>query len=506
MKKLLATIICCTLLVAGLAACSSSKDNNAAQNGQETKTPDTSSPKAEEVVTVKYVRPGTPPDDNAKLVQAINDKLAADKTNLQLEIQYIPSDVWMDKSTMMLSTGEEFDLMPVMEDQKGVSAYVAMDGLAPIGKYLDQYGSNIKKVVPEWMWESATMNGDIYTIPAYWTETANNNNNITIRRELLEKWGLKDPRTTDDLLNMAKVFTENWEGDGKPVVIPMFNEPFTWLFQTMDSYPFSVLKDLIYIDQQGNVKNWLETPEFKESAEFFRKLYEQGYVPQDILAKPNGWSWQQMTSGSFIWVDGMQLWGSEASWEERIPGVKLDTIYLNPDKPMFRETAFRNSTAVSSTSKHPEAAVKFLDWLYTSQENYDLVVYGVEGLTWEDKGTGLYTRPDPNFEFNADWMIGNLKFTRYEVGTYQKFIDILGTEKTEGVTNSVALNFVFDSTKVANEYANSMAEVQRSIYPIKLGIVSYEEGYEAALKKLKAAGIDKVIAEYQAQLNAHLGK
>ena len=66
------------------------------------------------------------------------------------------------------------------------------------------------------------------------------------------------------------------------------------------------------------------------------------------------------------------------------------------------------------------------------------------------------------------------------------------------------LNFVFDPTNVATEYANCLAEVEASVYPIKLGIISYEEGYENALGKLKAAGIDKVIEEYQKQLNEYL--
>ena len=83
------------------------------------------------------------------------------------------------------------------------------------------------------MWESATVNGEIYTIPANWCEQADQNNGITIRREKLEEFGLEAPQTMDDLLNMCKVFTENWDGSNKPVVIPMYKEPFTYLFRTL---------------------------------------------------------------------------------------------------------------------------------------------------------------------------------------------------------------------------------------------------------------------------------
>lgn len=37
--------------------------------------------------------------------------------------------------------------------------------------------------------------------------------------------------------------------------------------------------------------------------------------------------------------------------------------------------------------------------------------------------------------------------------------------------------------------------------PIALGLVDYEENFPIALKRLKAAGIDKVVKEYKRQLN-----
>ena len=481
MKKAIAMVLTAGLCTAMLGGCGQSGSSNAT-----TENAAAASASGEKTV-VTYLRPGTEVDHNAELVQAINDKLDADGTGLQLEIMYIPSDVFQDKVSLMLSTGEAFDLLCVMEDQKPFTSFVASEG-----------------IMPDYMWDAATINGEIYTIPANWCEQADQNNCITIRREKLEEFGLEDPQTMDDLLNMCEVFTKNWDGPNKPVVIPLYKEPFTYLFRTLDTYPFTVQKDLIFIDQQGNVKNWMETDEFRQCADFFHKLYQGGYVPEDVLSA--GWSsWNTMLTGDFIWVDQCQLWDTEQVWKERIPGVQLDTIYLNQKAPPFRSSSFRNDTAVSATSEHPEAAVKFMDWMYSSQENYDLMVYGVEGLTWNDAGNGLYTKNDPAFEFNADWMIGNLDYVRYQEGTYDKFIEIMGIEKPDAV-NSVALNFVFDPANVADEYAACQAEVEQSIYPIKLGLVSYEEGYENALARMKAAGIDKVIEEYQKQLDAYLGK
>lgn len=57
--------------------------------------------------------------------------------NLKLEINYIASDVFQDKLSMMISTGDAFDLLCLMEDQKSFTSYVAMGALLPIDDYME---------------------------------------------------------------------------------------------------------------------------------------------------------------------------------------------------------------------------------------------------------------------------------------------------------------------------------------------------------------------------------
>lgn len=454
-------------------------------------------------VTITYIRPGNRPDNYDELIANVNAKLAEDGMNMKLNITYIASDVFQDKMAMMIPSGEEFDLLCLMEDQKSFTSYVAMGALTPIDAYLDGMEA-LKTNIPESIWNSATIDGKIYTIPAFWTDLADQACCITLDRANLAKYGVDVPKTREDLLKMCEAYTANWEGNDTPYVIPMFREPFTWLFRTLDSYPFTVLDDLIYVAQDGSVKNWIETDEFKTCADFFAQLFEAGYISPDILS--TSWSsWNQLCSGNFIWCDGCQMWGSEEYFQGLIPGCELDSIYLNPEATSFRPAAFRNSTGVSATSKHPAEAVKFMNWMYSEQDNYDAVVYGVEGVSWKDEGDRHFTKMGNGEAFNDDWMIGNLSLLRTEVGTYPTFIDIMYTEKKDAV-DSVVMNFTFDPSEVATEYANCLALVTTDIYPIKLGIVSFEEGGQDAIDQLKAAGIDKVIEAYQNQLNAYLGK
>lgn len=455
-------------------------------------------------VTITYVRPGNRPENYDALIQNVNRKLAEDGLNLALEITYIASDVFQDKLAMMIPTGEKFDLLALMEDQKSFSSYVAMDGLLPINEYLKGMDA-LNSRIPASIWNSAAIDGKIYTIPAFWTDLADQACCITLDRANLKKYGVDVPATREDLMAMCDAYAANWKGSDTPYVIPMYKEPFTWLFRTLDSYPFTVVDDLIFVDQEGNVKSWPETEEFKTCADFFAELYAKGYVSPDILS--TSWSsWNQLCSGNFIWCDGCQMWGSEEYFRNLIPDCELDSIYLNPEAASFRPAAFRNSTGVSASSEHPAEAVQFMNWLYSEQDNYDAVVYGIEGVNWKDEGDRHFTKLSANGEaFNDDWMIGNLSLLRTEVGTYPTFIDIMYTEKSKAV-DSVVMNFTFDPSTVSSEYANCLALVTSDIYPVKLGIVPFSEGGQTAIEQLKAAGIDKVIEAYQSQLNAYLGK
>lgn len=287
MTGLLAAVFCSAALLTGCGneGSSSEPESGSAQGSENQESSDSAENNSQEsggsesgsqdnentgeVVTIKYLRPGTAVEHNDELVQAINEKLAADGTGLQLEIMYVPSDVFSDKVNMMLQGGDEFDLLAVMEDQKSFTTYIGSEGIIPITQYVKD-SEVLNRVIPQYMWESATVGGEIYTIPANWTENADQACCITIRREKLEEYQLEDPKTMEDLLNMCEVFTEKWDGPSAPVIIPMYKEPFTWLFRTLDTYPFTVQKDLIFIDQEGNVKNWMETDEFRQTAEFFR--------------------------------------------------------------------------------------------------------------------------------------------------------------------------------------------------------------------------------------------
>ncbi|MBS4219079.1 extracellular solute-binding protein [Bacillus sp. FJAT-49711] len=456
---------------------------------------------------VRYVMPGNAPQDQKEVEAAINEKLEKDGLNLKYEAIYIPWDVWDQKTNLMMSTGEEFELIHIMHDQKGPNVLASSGGIVPIDKYLDEYGSNLKKSLPDWIWDSAKINGETYIVPNFWMDTAYAEGMVTMRTDLLKANNLEAPTSPEELLDVAETLKKNWPEDNKDVYIRFLKEePPAYLHTTYDTFPFTVFADLVYIDQEGNVKSWIETEEFKKNSAYFREAYNRKLVNPDILTEPVEVTSREEELGRFLYREGEGNNG-EANLVKKVPGAKLDIYYLN-DKDKFRAYGVRNSNGISSTTDHPEAAIQFLDWMYSSQGNFDLMSYGIKDEHWADSGENkmeiLKTNDTGAAAYNvAFWMLGNIEMSRWSPDTHPEFLKTHTTVEDNAV-NSITMGFNFDASKVGVEYANCLAELKTSIYPIKLGLVDYDKAFPDALKKMKAAGIDKVVEEYEKQFNEWL--
>ena len=170
-----------------------------------------------------------------------------------------------------------------------------------------------------------------------------------------------------------------------------------------------------------------------------------------------------------------------------------------------------NFLVVPSWSTNVDATMKFLDWMFASQENHDLFELGVEGVHWEaigDKGyrslgtdeSNTYTMPGYSFTWNPNYVRYNetvvndaelLKFYNYQndISTY---------------TPSLISGFAFDTTNVANEVATITAYAGELSLRFALGGDQTEAMIKDFHQKAMDAGLEKVRAELISQLQAFL--
>lgn len=506
MRKHYAILLAATVALSTLAGCGKG-DNSTAPESE-------NNDQAAETVKIKYLVPGTEPKDYEEVYQKVNEKLAADGVGVEVEKVYIPWDAWDQKLNLMLSTGEEFDLFHVMQDRTPFSSYYNRGALADISDAIEKYGENLKKSIPADIFDGAAIDGNYYIVPSYWVEMASEGQ-FNIRRDILRENNLEEPTTPAELISAWEIVMKNWKGNNKPYLgtradfDPIFLHT-SMLHRSYDSFPFTVKDKFFYVNQSGEVKSWIETEEFKKDAAFMRELYSKGITNPDILVMKQEQVDAQLDSGE--WFVRLGTGGSLNGLKKYNPEATVDDIgvvWFNPEKEYLRPLTFKNGNAVPVNSKHPEAAVKFMDWMLASQENYDLVQYGIEGKHYNKDGEkGMEPIKDPENNNNpgyrgSDSQNGNVNFMRFDLENSIPDNNKVLFEPKPDAANSIAANFVFDPTNVRTEYTNILSEASASITPIYMGVQDYDKAFPAALEKMKKAGLDKVVAEYQKQFQEY---
>ena len=162
---------------------------------------------------------------------------------------------------------------------------------------------------------------------------------------------------------------------------------------------------------------------------------------------------------------------------------------------------------ISNTSKNPEKALELWNKITTDQEIFDLFYYGIEGTTYtlNEKGETTVTDPDL-YSFSACWAARTTQLYRQTAGTpdsyYEQTKEFENTIKS-GVGAERLTGFVFDTTNVETEIAACSQVWQQYWWPLEMGYTDPVTGLEEYKNQMLAAGIEKVVAECQAQLDVY---
>ncbi len=158
-------------------------------------------------------------------------------------------------------------------------------------------------------------------------------------------------------------------------------------------------------------------------------------------------------------------------------------------------------TAVSSTSKHPEEAMQLLNLMYTDEALFNMLMFGLEDVHYTKVADN---RIEPiegaNYTYGTmAWAYGNQLLAWYLPGQ----VDGLW-ETTEEILNNAEVSllrgFSFDLTPVQSEIAQIDAVRTEYSYRdyVATDLAAFESEYT---EKLKAAGIETLVAEFQRQVD-----
>ena len=499
-KRLLALGLA-SVMVFSMAACGgnestdgdTSEGDTTEDDGNTTDDTEGENEDPEEIVTVTWILPGDAQEGMPEVMDAVNELLKDD--GLALDLQLEPYGSYNDKMNMMISSQEEFDLC--FTTGGWMNLYlpnVAKGAFVDITDMLDEYAPELQESIPEFLFDQVKVDDRVYAVPNY--QISYSSNGVQVKTDILEKYNfdLSTVKTYEDLEPLLEQVKE-----GEPGYYPVL-----WEVGTVDYN-----NDYIVVDESAGIKVGFakDDPEMKvmyleDNERAITALgndwWQKGYIRPDQATVTDDTA--DRIAGKYITFVGCTIKpGGEAERSTQTDGSEYTQVALT--EPFVNSTAARSAmTAVSSSSKHPEAAVKLLGIINTDKEIFNLLNYGIEGRDYTKNEEGKVVKAeDAKYFLSAGWSMGN-QFNAdllegQEDGVWEETDRINREAEVSPVTG-----FTFDQSEVSSEIANISAV--KTEYQKMAFFDNWEEQFEEYITKLNDAGLDTYIAAVQEQLDA----
>lgn len=449
-----------------------------------------------ETVTILY--PGERSDRmNEFLNNEFAEKMAAD-LGLKVEVTFVPWAQYWEQKDIMLAANEPIDLY--WDGLPDLSTIVNKKQAMVLDDLIQDYGQDMLKVLPMEQLQGATIDGKIHGIPSAYAPSSAMYQLVAVRQDILEAVGMTDLKTADDLKEFATKAKAKFPDMKGPADVVF--KPLTRYFAD-EQYNWIAVEDLVVFGEDSKkAYSYYETEAFQQVAKFNRGMYDAGLYTEDLTIKYNERD-SRMQTGLYLWVEGSV--GKEMEIINTIkanaPDAKVKTYLLAEDKPRYVTATGGEVLGIPVNAPNPEGAMKFVNWIYKSQENYQFALYGVEGKDYEIVD-GRINKLTPS-EFFYEWMFRNQNYQLFGPDVAQESIDQYKSWDDQAV-RSASLGFRFNNEKVKSIETALKEVVGKDLAAIRSGFVDFETAYPKAIQKLKKAGIDEYVAEVQRQLDEFL--
>ncbi|TYP76633.1 ABC transporter substrate-binding protein [Paenibacillus methanolicus] len=501
-----------------VSACSGNSGNGNQEESASPPAAETTEPSANaspegidtsEPVTLKMVLLGSKPTDTDDVYAEVN-KILKEKINATIELRYLDWNEYNQKYPLLFAANEDFDLI-------FASSWAFYQPTARKDGFLELTEDMLKTYAPAtWAqqdplgWEQAKVDGKIYMVPSDYFESGHGM--VILRGDLREKYNLPEVKSQADFVKFLSTVAKNEKG------MTAFGGPSTSLNGVALPIMFNDLErvfvhgsaPLVYDMKSEHPKlyNYLDDSKYIEKLNTLYDMAQQGIWPKDAIVSKTDWA-AAFKEGKTAAHHGNLL--TLAATMEAItlahPEWKPEVIDLVPDAKRIRAPFHSNGIGIHATSKHPERALMALDLLRHDKELFDLTTYGIKGKHWEPVGDGKYRSLPGSTGYPPD---GACPWGWRTQGMYRQLEgaagDLLASTYDKWKKNNIVdlklATFVLDDANIKNELA-ALANVQKTyLLPIYHGLVKPEDGIPEVQEKLKQAGIDKVQAEMQKQIDA----
>ena len=452
------------------------------------------------------------------IVDAVNE-ITEEEIGVHCNISWYDAATYGQQIPMQIQAGEKLDLI-MFTPVPGASyvSYRAANQLLDISDILEEEGQDLLELEGDLI--KGTSFGDaIYGLTNY--IVLRGGQVAFIRKDLADDAGvtadIENAATWTELGDAVKKIVDksgvagfvNTDAEGTV----LYPRPFMAHGDAFaDAYWYDGIGDgynMVLADPETDkVMCYYETDDYKEMAERSAKWYQDGIIYRDA-ATTQDYSDTLVKAGSgFAEIRSAEVGSLEAS--VAATGYDLIAKDITYAKIGTASTT-KFGYAVPVTATEPEAAVRYLNLLFLSEDLNNILSWGVEGVNWERTENGMATYPEgvnaDNVGYHTgDFLYGNRDLTIPWEGD-DPDIREKQRESLESAEVSKYMGFTVDNTGLEN-IVTACHDVCNQYHPmLDSGSASdWETTYGEFIDKLKAAGIDQLVEAYQAQLDAWLAE
>ncbi len=512
MKKVLAVLLAAVLAAATLMGCSPKKNDTtetvspteAVNNPDEEPAAPTDTPEGwtgeVEPVVMAWMTGGTDNPYMDKVAETIN-AYTRDKIGVEISFRQVSIFDSASQYTMWIGGGEAFDLMPIAFVP--VTPFIQMNMIQPLDEYLDNAPTIQKLAADGYPMYDPNNTGQVYGINVTGRPAVGTVGALYVYTDALEATGLgyKDGQvvTMDDIDKVAKAIKEKFPNAYAGVYGSMPRSDLSFINDPLGA---SLTSGVIVGLDSTEIVNYFETDGYKKYIEVMRDWYNKGLILKDAATT-------DVTQAGSMTTDPdncLMMWNSGdlglvRNYEAQT-GKEISCLYLSVkySKAISNVGGFMS---IPVTSEHPEAAMRFLDLLYSDSYVYNTLMYGIEGENYEfinEERTAV--QPKEEAKYVAIGVYGNQKLL-WTAGEPDPELDAqYDAWENEGLSNKTkGVGFFYDATNMTNQITALDAVLSEYRAALETGSVDPDKVYPEFMEKLKRNGIDEVIADKQAQFD-----
>lgn len=351
--------------------------------------------------------------------------------------------------------------------------------------------SQLRFCQPVELWKYVKINGQIYAVPA------NNSLNYCLafcaRADIAAELGVssEDIRSWDALHELLLRVHREY-----PEMIPVVPHSGSTI-PTLGQDPLGDNLGVLMGNTGTQVENLYASPLYFETCLRMRQWYQEGLIlPRAFTTRYSSDHMMHLYNGFgfFASINEERLQARSYSY-----GAPLLTFPLTDC--IANSSSVTLGWCVSSSSPYKEQAIELLELLCTDPTVCDLCVYGQEGIDYTRLDEHTVTTPAQAPE--DVWEPVSYSWPNRKLAS--RWVSSLGDIPSMPVAaayRSPAMGFMFDTDAVRQESNRCLAVVSKYNNALLCGYLDPEAAIPAFLQELEMAGIDTIIQEKQAQLNA----